>query len=163
MRSQEAVAEAVNRRDPGAVQPARELVPPQLVEPGADTAGQLRGRTFRVRDHEQRVDVEPALAHGLDEALDEHGRLPGAGTGRHEHLPARVDGRGLLLVQPPALVGDDCAHARLTRHIRQRSHQAGQSPPLGSWRTSPARMRCANPCASSLAPSTRAQNASSSR
>ena len=98
----------------------------------ADPGPELSGRLARVRDDEDRLDVEALLAHRAHEALDEHRRLAGAGTRRHEHLAARLDCR--------ALVG---IHDRLTRHIDQRSHHDGHAPPFGSCRTSPARMRCA--------------------
>ena len=156
MRLQQPQAEAVDRGDPRAVERARQVVTPELVQAGADAASELARGALRVGDHQHRLDVDAALADRLDEPLDEHGRLTGPGAGRDEDLPARRDRRGLLLVQRP--------HARLIRHIRQRSHHAGQpSVPFGSCRTSPVRIRCASPRARSRAPSTCAQNASSSR
>ncbi len=156
VRLQQPQAEAVDRRDPGSVEGASEIVAAELVQAGADPAAQLPCRTLGVGDHEHRLDVEPALAHRLDEALDEHGRLARPRTGRDEDLSACGDRRGLLIVRS--------SHARLIRHMRQRSHQAGQpSVPFGSCRTSPARIRCARPRARSRAPSTCAQKASSSR
>src|SRR4029078_9073198 len=80
MRLQQTVAEAVDRRDPGRVELARRVVPPALQQPLADAAAQLAGRALGVRDHEQRVDVEAALADRLAEALDDQRRLPGAGA-----------------------------------------------------------------------------------
>src|SRR5262249_38501638 len=44
MRTQEPMAEAVDRRDPGAVERAREVGPPALDEPGADAAAPLARR-----------------------------------------------------------------------------------------------------------------------
>ena len=158
VRLQQPQAEAVDGRDPGAVERARQVVAPELVQAGADPAPELTRGALGVGDHEHRLDVDPALAHGLDEALDEHRRLARPRSGRDEDLSARRDRSGLLLV------GSARRHARLIRHIRQRSHQAGQpSVPLGSWRTSPVRIRCASPRARSRAPSTCAQKASSSR
>ena len=125
VRLQQPEAEAVDGRDPGPVERAGEVVTAELVQPRPDAAAQLPGRALRVRDHEHRLDVETALADRLDEALDEHRRLARAGARRDEDLPARRDRGRLLLVRRP--------HARLIRHIRQRSHQAGQpSVPFGS-------------------------------
>ena len=125
VRLQQPQAEAVDRRDPGAVERAGEIVAAELVQARPDPAAQLPGRALRVRDHEHRLDVETALADRLDEALDEHRRLARSGARRDEDLPPRRDRGGLLIVRRP--------HARLIRHIRQRSHQAGQpSVPFGS-------------------------------
>ena len=152
VRLEQAEAEAVDRRDPGAVELAREIMPPALRQRGPDARAQLARGTPRVGDHEDRVDVEPAVAHGAHEALDEHRRLPGARAGRDEDLALGGDRGQLLLV-----------HGRGTRHIGQRSHHCGQSPPRGSCRTSPVPMRPASRLAVSFALSTVAQNASSSR
>ncbi len=130
VRTKESVAEAVDRRDPAAVQVAREVVPLDLDEPLPDTRPQLAGGALRVRDDEDVVDPEAALADRLDEALHKHGRLPGPGPGRDEDDARLVDRGDLLLARGP--------HARLTRHIVQREHQRGHSPPRGSVRTSPA-------------------------
>ena len=119
---------------------------------GADPRAQLAGCAPCVRDHEDGVDVEPALADAADEPLDEHRGLARPGAGGDEDLPGRLDGRTLLLV-----------HARGTRHIGQRSHHAGHSPPFGSCTTSPPRIRCPRERAVSRARSTAAQKASSSR
>ena len=139
---QEPVAEAVDRRDPRAVELTGEVVPPAVEERGADPAPELARRLARVRDDEDRLDVEPALAHRADVALDENRRLPGPRAGRDEDVPGRLDGLELLVVQPRRSLVDD-RHARGTRHTVQRSHQAGQPSPFGSWCTSPARIRSA--------------------
>ena len=153
---QQPVAEAVNGGDPGAVELAGEIVPPALAERVADAGTQLSGRALGVRDHEDRADVEPLVADGADEALDEHARLPRARAGGEEDAAARVDRRLLLGVR-------DARHqARLTRHIVQRSHHAGQPSPFGSCRTSPPRIRCASSSAVARDRSTCAQNSSSS-
>ena len=151
IRLQQAVAEAVDGGDPRAVELAREIVSPPLDESGADAGAQLARRLARVRDHEDRVDVEPALADRAHEPLDQHRRLAGPGAGRDEDLALRLDRRELLLV-----------HARPTRQIGHRSHQLGHSPPLGSCRTSPSRILPASCVASAFAPSTCDQNSSSS-
>ncbi len=156
MRLQEPQAEAVDRGDPGAVEGAREVVPAELGESRPDPAAELACRALGVGDHEQGLDVEPAVADRLHEALDEHRRLAGAGARGDEDATPSRNRRLLLLVC-------QLAHARLIRHIRQRSHQAGHSPPFGSCRTSPSWIRCASPRARSRAPSTRPQKASSSR
>ena len=88
VRLQEAVAEAVNRGDPGAVELTREVVSVELREAAADPAAQLTCGPFRVRDREHRVDRETAVADGAHEALDEHRRLSGAGAGGDEDEPA---------------------------------------------------------------------------
>ena len=113
MRLQQAEAEAVDRRDPGAVELAREVVAAELDEPRADPRAQLAGRPLGVGDDEERLDVEAALADRLGEALDEHGRLPGAGAGRDEDRPRGRDRRRLLLRVRAS------PHARFTRHMRQ--------------------------------------------
>ena len=105
----------------------REVVPPAVGERRADPRAQLARGPARVRDHEDRVDVEPALGHRADDAFDENRSLPGARTGRHEDLSPGLDRGELLLVQ---VVG---THGRSIRHMGQRSHHAGQSPPRGSW------------------------------
>jgi hypothetical protein len=121
VRLQKPRAEAVDSRDPGAVEPACKVVPPTLGQSRADPRPQLAGRTARVRDHEDRVDVETAIADGADDSLDQDRRLAGAGAGRDEDLSSRFDRCELLLV-----------HARSIRHIGQRSHHVGHSPPSGS-------------------------------
>ena len=147
----------MDRRDPRAVELAREVVSAALGERRADPRAQLARGPARVRDHEDRVDVEPALGDRADDALDEHGRLAGSGPGGDEDLSPGLDRRELLLVQ---LVR---AHPRSIRHIGHRSHHVGQSPPRGSWWTSPSRIRPASAVAVSRADSTTPQKASSSR
>ena len=123
---EQAGAEAVDRRDPGAVELTGEVVPAALGERRADPGAELAGGTARVRDHEDRVDVESAIADRADDSLDEHGRLAGTCAGGDEHLSARLDGGELLRVELVA------AHVRSIRHTVQRSHQLGHSPPSGS-------------------------------
>jgi hypothetical protein len=129
MGTQEAGAEAVDGGDPGSVEPARELDPAARDEGLADARTELAGRLPRIGDHEHRLDVEPLVAHGPNEPLDEHRRLPGPRSRRDEHLAARRDRGGLLLV-----------HGRSIRHIVHRSHQGGQASPFGSCLTSPPRI-----------------------
>ncbi len=152
---QQAKAEAVDGRDPRAVELAGEVGPPALVQGRADAGAELGRRLARVGDDEQRVDVEPVVAHRADEPLDEDRRLAGAGARRDEDLASGLDRRDLLRIE--------LRHARLIRHIRHSEHQLGHSPPFGSWRTSPRRIRCASSPAFTFAPSTCSQNASSSR
>ncbi len=154
MRAQQAGAEAVDRGDPRPVELTGEIGPPARGEGGTDARTQLPCGLARVGDDQDRADVEPLVAHGANEPLDEHRRLPRAGAGGHEHLAARLDRRALLVVH---------AHARGTLHIVQRSHQLGHSPPFGSWATSPTRIRRAAESARSRAVSTWPQNCSSSR
>ncbi len=144
---QEAVAEAVDGGDPGAVEPPRKVGPAPAPELRPDPRPQLSRRALRVGDDEDRLDVEAAVADRFDEALDEHGRLPRPCSGRDEDPAFRFDGRPLLGVRLPG-------HARFTRHIGHTSHQVGHSPPFGSWITSPSRIRPANRRAVSRAPST---------
>src|SRR5829696_3057567 len=153
---QQPVAEPVDRRDVGTVQAPGEVRPATAPELSTDPSPQLSGSPLGVGDHEDRLHVEPALAHRLDEAIDEDSGLAGPRAGGDEDPSARIDRRTLLLVRRPA-------HARLTRHIVQSSHHAGHSPPLGSWTTSPSRIRPAKRRAVSFAPSTCLQKASSSR
>jgi hypothetical protein len=114
----------VDRRDPRAVERARQVAAAELDEAGADPGPELASRTLRVGDDEQRVDVDAALADRLREALDEHGGLSRAGPGRDEDLASCRDGGRLLGVRR--------LHGRLTRQIVQRSHHDGHSPPRGS-------------------------------
>src|SRR5262249_34933537 len=157
IRTQEPGAEAVDRRDPGAVELPGEVVPPTIRERRTDPRPQLARGPARVRDYENRVDVEPALCARPPPLPHEPGRLAGAGAGRDKALPPRLDRGKLLAVQLVA------AHARSIRQTVQRSHQAGHSPPRGSWWTSPSRIRSASDVAVVLADSTTPQNASSSR
>ena len=149
-------AEAVDRRDPGAVELAREVVAAALAQLAPNACAQLTGGLARVRDHEDRADVDPAVADRADEPLDEHGGLARPRAGGEEHAAVGLD-RGLLL-----RVRGERAHGRRILHIGQSWHHCGHSPPRGSCRTSPARMRCASPRALSRAVSTWRQNASSS-
>src|SRR5205085_2276582 len=128
--AEQAGTEAVDGRDPGAVELPREVAPIARDELLADPPPQLARRLARVRDDEHRVDVDPALAHRADEALDEDGGLARARAGGDEDLAFGLDGCELLGI-----------HARVTRHMGHRSHHEGHSPPLGSWRTSPAWIR----------------------
>ncbi len=106
--------------------------------PRARSSWRMRERSspaarLRVGDDEQRVDVEALVADRAHEALDEHGRLAGAGARGDEDAPAGLDRGGLLGI-----------HARPTRHIDHSWHHAGHSPPFGSWCTSPVLMRPAS-------------------
>ena len=127
-----------------------------LDEAGPDPCAKLAGRPLRVRDDENRVDVEAVVDHGADEALDEHRRLAGARAGGDEHGAVRLDRGALLVVRGRP-------HGRSLRHMRQRSHQCGHSPPLGSWRTSPSRIRSTSPTAVERAVSIASVNSSGSR
>src|SRR5207247_75918 len=75
VRLQQPQAEAVDRRDPGAVELAGEIGPTALVQRRADAGAKLGRGLARVRDDEQRVDVEPVLADRADEPLNQDGRL----------------------------------------------------------------------------------------
>ena len=161
---QEPAAEAVDRRDPGAVEVAREIRTLELEQPRPDPRAKLPGGAIGVGDHEQRVDVEPVVDHRAGEPLDENGRLPRARPGRDEGRAAGVDRRLLLRVRgSDPERGKSLAHGRSLRQMRQRSHQAGHSPPRGSWITSPSRMRSARTTADARACSISASNAGPSR
>ena len=138
VRLQQAAAETVDGRDPGAVELPREVVAAELDEALPDPSAQLAGSALGVRDHEDRVDVEPALAHRAAEALDDHGRLAGPGARRDEHDSGLLDGPSCSRFGRAL----DGAHVLFTRHIGQRSHQVGHGNPFfGSCRTSPALIR----------------------
>ena len=154
MGAKQPMTEAVDGRDPRAVELARQIGTSALDQARADPAAQLARRLLGVRDHEDRLDVDSLVAHGAREALDEHLRLARARARGHEHEPARLDSRLLFRVE---------IHARLIRHIEKSSHHVGQSPPFGSCCTSPVRMRSTIPTANSRAPSTLPQNSSSAR
>ncbi len=140
---QQPQAEAVDRRDPRAVELTGEILAPALRERSANARAQLARRATRVRDDEDRVDVEPAVADGADEALDEDGGLARAGARGDEHLAGCLDRCELLLV-----------HVRSILQIGQRSHHAGHASPFGSCLTSPSPMRTASRCAVAFALST---------
>ena len=127
-------AKAVDGRDPGPVDVAREVVAAELGETLADPGAQLAGRALRVRDHEHAVEREAAVADCAHEPLDEDGRLARARARRRRRRrpPPRSPraARGWTVLT---------RHARRIRHIVQRSHHVGQVPPRGSWRTSPSR------------------------
>ncbi len=91
MRPQQATAEAVDRRDPGAVELAREIRTAALAQRGADPCPQLARGLARVRDHEDRLDVDPALADGPDVPLDEDRGLARAGAGGDEDGAVGLD------------------------------------------------------------------------
>src|SRR5262249_46066348 len=134
IRLQQPVAEAVNRRDPSAVELAREIGVAELEQSRPDPRAQLPGGALRVRDDEHGRDVEAVVADRADEALHEHLRLAGAGARGDEDPAGRLDGRVLLGV-----------HARATRQTRQRSHHEGHEPPPRSWPTSPSPIPPATP------------------
>ena len=83
-----------------------------------------------VGDDEHGVDRKAALTDRLDEALDEDGRLPRPGTRRDEDDARLLDG-GELLGAGNGLghLRRGRRHERRTRHIVQRSHHCGHSPP----------------------------------
>ncbi len=161
MGTQEPVAEAVDGRDPGAVELSREIGAAALAESGTNTAAKLARRLACVRDDQDRLDVDSALAYRTDVALDEDRGLSRSRAGRHEHRAVGFDGGELLVVEPCRHLDD--GHGLATRHIGQRSHHDGHPSPFGSWRTSPARIRSALSAARPRADSTWLQNVSSSR
>ena len=111
------MAETVDRRDPRGVELSREVGAPELDEPRTDPVAQLAGRLLGVRDDEERVDVEPALADRPGEPLDEHGRLARAGAGGDEDDPARLDRRRLLGVGAVAAsLRDSCSRRSRPLH-----------------------------------------------
>ena len=154
--AKDAPAEAVDRGHPRAVELEREIRATPLDQRRTDACPELAGRSLRVRDHEERVDVEPVLRDRPDEPLDEDGGLPRPCARGDEDAPARIDRSALLIVR-------EGPHGRSLRHIRQRSHQCGHSPPCGSCRTSPARIRSTSPTAVARAASTASSNASAPR
>ena len=156
MGAEQASAEAVDRRYPGPVELERQIGAFALQQTLADPGAQLAGGALGVRDHEQRLDIEAIVDDGADEPLDEHRRLAGPGPGSDEHAAGRLDRRPLLVVRGRP-------HDRSLRQIRQRSHQCGQSPPCGSWRTSPPRIRSTRPAAVPRARSIACENSSGSR
>ena len=133
MRAQQPRAEAVDRRDPRAVEPPREVVAPARVQRGADARAQLARRLARVGDDEHRLDVEPSSQTARTKRSTSTGRLPGAGARRDEHLAGRFDRRASAARSRRAPPGTSS---------RGRTRW-GTSPPFGSCWTSPARMRVA--------------------
>ena len=147
---EQAPTETMDRRDPGAVEIAGEIGAIELEQTCPDPGTELAGGAIGVGDHEQRVDVEAVVDDRAGKSLDEHGRLPRSRTGRDEGLAAGID-CGLLLRIGCRERPRDGTHGRSLRHIRQRVHQVGHSPPRGSWRTSPPRIRSARATAVSRA------------
>ena len=90
------MAEAVDRRDPGGIELSCELEATRVDELLRGCGRGAPAARLGVGDDEQRVDVEPALADGLDEPLDEHRRLPRSRSGRDEDDARRLDRRDLL-------------------------------------------------------------------
>ena len=156
MGAEQAPAEAVDRRHPGPVELEREVGAAALEQALADPRAQLAGGAFRVRDDEERLNVEAVVDDGADEPLHEHGGLARTGPRGDEHPTGRLDRRALLVVRGGS-------HGRSLRQIRQRSHQCGQSPPCGSWRTSPPRIRSTRPTVVPRARSIASANSSGSR
>ena len=72
IRLQQPVAEAVDRRDPGAVELTGEVVSAAVEQLAPDPPPQLARGTLGVRDHEHGVDVEALVADRVREPLDEH-------------------------------------------------------------------------------------------
>src|SRR5262249_55435257 len=137
VRLQQAVAEAVDGRDPGAVEPALEVVPAELVQPLADAPAQLAGRALGVRDDEDRLDVEAAVADGAAEALDDDGRLAGARPRGDEDDALLLDCAELLLVDRLY----DHAVALNSLGPGQRRRRPNQQSRLGLNATSQAKSR----------------------
>ena len=127
--AQQPVAEAVNGRDPGAVELAGEIGAAGLHEPRPDARAQLARSALGEGHDEDRVDVDAALDRA-QEALDDDRRLAGAGAGGDEHDACRIDRSGLLRIG--CLWLEHGAHGRLTRQIGPRSHHDGHAPPFGS-------------------------------
>src|SRR5204862_5807931 len=102
-----------------AVELAREVTALELDEPRADARAKLTGSALRVRDDEDRTDVEAVLADGTHEALDEHPRLSRSGSGRDEHEALRVDGRLLFGIQRSSC-------SRIVRSRREKQARQGR-------------------------------------
>ena len=164
VRLQKPVAETVDRRDPGAVELARKLVAPAVDERSPDPRSELTRGLPRVRDDEDRVDVEArGRRRRVHSARRERTSCPCPRRRRRRRRrrprPRRAAPRSATWSRL-----DDRAHARFTRHTGHRSHQDGHTPShLGSCWTSPARIRWAFAPARSRADSTCVQNSSSSR
>jgi len=103
VRGEQPVAEAVDRRHPGAAQPRQQLAgalralggPP--LELGADPLAQLRGGLVGEGEGEDRVGRDALVADQPAVALDHHPGLAGAGPGLDHRLGgARLDRRQLL-------------------------------------------------------------------
>ena len=136
VRAQEARAEAVDRRDPGALRGPRLLALAQLEEAPPDAQLELGGGLLGERDGEDAIDHHAVLEHRAHEALDQHGGLAAAGAGvQEERARARLD-------RLPLLRREGHAHCSCLQI-------AGYSQPLpdhlqlsGQGRTSPVRTRC---------------------
>jgi hypothetical protein len=78
-------------------------------EPFPDSLGELPRGLLGEGDRQDPVDVHPVIDHGRHEALDEHGRLPGAGPGAQQQ-------RAVAPVDRAPLLGRRLGHAS-TRQI----------------------------------------------
>src|SRR4029078_8013014 len=110
MSTEQTCTEAVNRRDPCAVQLPCEVGSAALAQGGPDPGAQLARCLTRVGDHEDRLDVDASLATGPDVALDEDRRLTRARARGNEDRPVGLDSGELLLVEPSLRLQD--RHAR---------------------------------------------------
>src|SRR5215218_10874461 len=99
---QQPIAEAVDRRDPRAVELPGEVGAAAPAELGADARPEFTRGALRVGDHEDRVDVDAVVADRADEPLDEARGLAGPRAGGDEDTPLRLDRLELLGVRRPA-------------------------------------------------------------
>src|SRR5439155_16743042 len=120
-------AEAVDRRDPGAVEIAGQLGSVELAEPSPEAGTQVGCRPLGVGDHEDRADVDARLDCAC-EALDQNGRLAGARAGRDEDEPGRLDRRMLLRGRRPLHGGTHGMTSSTLRVFGAATDMAGAAP-----------------------------------
>ena len=110
-RGEQPVAEAVDRRHPGAAEPRQELArharsrPRPSPDLGADPLAQLRRRLVGEGEGEHLVRRHPLLADQPAVAVDHDARLAGAGSGLDQHGP-RLRPRS-----PPSAPASACARS----------------------------------------------------
>ncbi len=152
MGSQEPRTEAVDGRDPRPVELPREVGTTAFEQRRADPGPQLGRRLAGVGDHEHRLDVEPLVADGADEPLDQHRRLAGAGAGGDEHLASRPPTAArcpsFITCAPPGTSSTGRTTSGTRRRegrVRRRRAGSGRQPPSPGRGPSPPDPRTPRP------------------
>ena len=118
--AQHARAEAVDGRDPGALDRARLRAAIELGELRPHTRAHLGGGLVGERGREDRLHRHVVLDHGAHEALHQHGRLARAGAGADHQRAIAARDRALLLLGQPAHPRTCRSRGRSSRRSRRR-------------------------------------------
>ena len=148
-------AEAVDRRDPGPLDPLErclqglELLALSAAnahgELLADSPSQLVRGPLGEGEGEDSARSDLRVERSGAEALDQHRGLPGSGSGAEEDILLAALDRGALLLgalrahssSPSSDQGSSSGSPRSRRQIGWKLHQSGQLPPIGSRITLP--------------------------